>query len=86
MAKKITAIAGTTILAAIVIVGFAVKMLGGAWKQGGAHASEAKQVETNTQDIATMKPDVKANTEGRIESQANMEWIKGALKRIEEKP
>lgn len=59
------------------VIGIVIILLGAAVTYGLL----AGNVEHNTEDIAEIKPEVKKNTEARID----VEWIKGSLKRIEEK-
>jgi len=50
-----------------------------------AYGRQSEQLDELHEHVKTMEPEVKANTEGRIEVQGDIKWIKGAVERIEKK-
>lgn len=55
------------------------------WDQGATHAAEAVVLKTTVKRVDKLEPEVKLNTEGRTQVQTDIEWIKGAVDRIEKK-
>ncbi len=60
MAKTTQVVTVASILAAIAITGFAVKMLGGAWAQGEKHAAQTAQCDDTEEDVAAIMPRITA--------------------------
>lgn len=77
MTKKITIGTIIGLITTALIIG------GILWSQGGTHAAEAKQVETNKTHIAEMKPEVTKNTRARIGMEKDIEHINEGIDRIE---